>query len=203
MNRTLLSLLLAAAVTLPTLIAPSDAAADTFVMDANHTHVGFKVKHLGVSWVRGEFTDFAGSVVWDPATPDVMEIDVTVKVKSIDTGTTMRDDHLRSDDFFNAKKFPEMTFKSKSSKRDGDTLVVLGDLTIRDVTQEVALYVSGPSDEIKDPFSPQIKRGASGEAKIEDRMAFGLKWGKVTEAGGLVVGKEIFIEIEAELIKKK
>ncbi len=203
MNRLFLSLLLAAAVAVPALAAPSTASADTFVMDPNHTNVGFKIKHLGVSWVRGEFTQFNGTVVWDPENPDTIELDVSVKIKSIDTGNTMRDDHLKSDDFFNAKQFPNMTFKSTSSKRDGDELVVLGDLTIRDVTQEVEMRISGPSAEIKDPFSPALKRGASGTATIEDRMAFGLKWGKLTEAGGLVVGKQVFIEIEAELIKKK
>ncbi len=198
MRRILLPLLTAALLTLP-----ATASADTFTLDKAHTHVGFKVKHLGVSWVKGEFEDFSGTIEWDPANPDQMSIDVTVKVKSINTDNGMRDDHLRSDDFFNAKKFPDMTFKSTGSKRDGEILYVFGDLTIRETTQEVVLKVTGPTDSVKDPFSPAIKRGASGTAEIEDRFAFGLKWDKATEAGGLVVGRAIFIEIEAELVQKK
>jgi polyisoprenoid-binding protein YceI len=203
MNRTLLSLLLAAAVAVPALAAPSTASADTFVMDPNHTFIGFKIRHLGVSWVRGEFKKFRGTIVWDPADPDTIEIDVSIDIKSLTTDNKMRDDHLKSGDFFKAKEFPAMTYKSKKSWRDGDELVVLGDLTIRDVTLEVEMRIMGPSDEIKDPFSATIKRGASATATIEDRMAFGLEWGKLTEAGGLVVGKEVIIEIEAELNKKK
>ena len=200
MTRLLLSLA-AAALMLPALLAPSSAAAEEYTLDGAHSTVGFKVRHLGVSWVKGEFQDFSGKVVWDPASPGEMSVDVSVKVKSIDTDNKMRDDHLRSDDFFNAKAFPVMTFKSKSSSKVDGGIDVVGDLTIRDVTKEVVLHVTDPTDEVKDPFTPAMKRGASGTAKVLDRKEFGLKYGALTEAGGLIVGSEIHIEIEAELTR--
>jgi len=180
---------------------PQTAAADTFKVDAAHTNVGFKVRHLGVSWVRGQFSDVKGTVQWDPASPAEMSMSIEIGVKSIDTSNKTRDTHLKSPDFFNASKFPKMVFQSKSSKAVDGGLEVTGDLTIRDVTREVVLAVEGPTEQVKDPYLGP-KRGASATVRI-NRKDYGLKWGKITEAGSIVVGDEIRIEIETELLVKK
>jgi polyisoprenoid-binding protein YceI len=193
--------------TLATLLAtalvalPQSAAADTFKIDAAHTHVGFKVRHLGVSWVKGEFSDVKGTVQWDPASPGEMSMTIEIGVRSLDTRNKTRDTHLKSPDFFNAAKFPKMVFQSTSSKAVDGGLEVTGDMTIRDVTREVILTVEGPTEEVKDPYLGP-KRGASATTRLS-RKDYGLKWSKITEAGSIVVGNEIRIEIETELLVKK
>lgn len=178
------------------------AAAATWEIDTAHSQVGFTVRHLVVAKVRGSFKDWSGTVVLDEKDVTKSSVNVTIKTASIDTGTAKRDDHLRSDDFFNAAKYPEIKFKStkvEPSKEKG-TLKITGDLTIRDVTKSVVLDVTGPSPEFKDPGgNPHVAFSAT--TKI-NRKDFGLKWSNATEAGP-VAGDEVNIEIEVELKNKK
>jgi polyisoprenoid-binding protein YceI len=198
MHRLFATILLAATLCLAGLVGPRSAVADTFKMDAAHTHVGFKVRHMGVSWVKGQFAEVSGTVEWSPESPDDISLDITIDVKSIDTRNKTRDTHLRSPDFFAAAKHPKMTYVSKSSVKTETGYDVTGDLTIRGVAKEVVLHVEGPTDEVKDPFVGK-KRGASATAEV-NRKDFGLKWNKVTEMGSIVVGDVVRIEIETELL---
>jgi len=126
---------------------------------------------------------------------------VTIDTASINTNVKKRDDHLRSADFFDVTKYPAMTFVSKKVVRSGkDTLKVTGDLTLHGVTKEVVLAVEGPSRESKDPWG-NIRRGATATTTI-NRKDFGLNWNKALETGGVLVGEEITINLEVELIKK-
>jgi len=170
-------------------------------IDASHTGAHFSVRHLMVSNVRGEIHVSSGSLTYDPAKPEAAKLDVTLDVKSIDTREAKRDEHLRSADFFDVEKFPTITFKSKSVKKNGSALSVTGDLTIHGVSKEVVLAVDeihGPS---KDPWGG-TRIGASAATKI-NRKDFGLGWNVALEAGGVVVGEEIKITLEAEFVQKK
>jgi polyisoprenoid-binding protein YceI len=170
-------------------------------LDASHTGAHFSVRHLMVSNVRGEIHVQSGSLTYDPAKPEAAKLDVTLDVKSIDTREAKRDEHLRSADFFDAEKFPTITFKSKSVKKNGKALSVTGDLTIHGVTKEAVLEVEeihGPS---KDPWGG-TRIGASAATKI-NRKDFGLAWNAALETGGVVVGEEVKITLEAEFVQKK
>jgi len=187
---------LAAALVLPVMLAPSTADAATYSIDGAHTNVGFKVRHLAVSWVRGHFSKSSGSVaVADDGTLE--SINVTIEVASIDTDNGKRDDHLRSPDFFNVASHPNITFKSTKVTRNGEGFDVVGDLTIRGVTRSVTLNVSELTPEMKGPMGPP-KRGASATTKI-NREDFKVDWNKPLDGGGFVVGKDVHIELEVEL----
>ena len=183
------------------LVLPQLAVAEAWKIDQAHTTVEFKIRHLMVSWVKGVFSDFDGTV-------DINESDLTksaVKVRigtaSIDTNNQKRDDHLRSPDFFNAAKFPNITFVSKQVQvANGQPVKIVGDLTILDVTREVELEVEDFSQTITDPWG-NTRRGASASTKII-RSDYGLTWNKALEAGGVVVGDEVHITLEVELIKQ-
>lgn len=178
----------------------STAFAEKYEIDSAHASAGFTVKHLMVSNVRGEFSDVKGTVVYDEAHPEKSSVDATIAVSTIDTRQTKRDDHLKSPDFFDAQKFPVMTYKSRKVEKVSDGhLKVIGDLTLHGVTKEVALDVEGPTGEVKDPWG-NVKRGASATAKLS-RKDFGLTWNKALETGGVVVGDEVAIHIDLELQK--
>lgn len=124
--------------------ASPQAAADTYTVDAVHSHVGFKVMHQKVAYSYGRFNDFSGTFAIDPAAPEATAIDITVKATTVDTANAKRDEHLRSPDFFSVKEFEIVTFKSKSSKAGGakDTIDVTGDLTFRGVTKPITVPVT-------------------------------------------------------------
>ena len=151
-----------------------------------------------ISTVKGRFADVKGAVVLDDADVTRSTVDVTIGVASIDTRVGQRDDHLRSGDFFDAERFPAITFKSRSVQQDGDGLRVTGDLTIRDVTREVTLDVT-PEGRGSDPWGG-VRAGFSATTKIA-REDFGLTWNQVLETGGVAVGKDVKISIEAELVR--
>jgi polyisoprenoid-binding protein YceI len=178
------------------LASASTRAADTYNIDPAHTTVGFAVTHLVINTVKGKFNEFSGSLTVDGTT--VQEAKGTIQVKSIDTGIDKRDTHLRSADFFDAPGFPTITFQSKRVEKKGDDTVVYGDFTMRGVTKEIALpvKVKGP---IKDPWG-NTRIGVEAKTKVS-RKEFGLKWNQVLEAGGVVVGDEVEIEINAEAVK--
>ena len=182
--------------------APMFAHASDWAVDTVHSEVGFKVKHLMVSNVRGRFSKFDGKLDFNDKDIRKSSVEVTIDVGSIDTGNAKRDGHLKSPDFFNAGKYPAITFKSTKVARAGEgKLKVTGDLTMHGTTRSVVLDVDGPTDAVKDPWG-NTKRGVSATTKIS-RKAFGLKWNQLTEAGGVVVGDEIEISLEIELNKQK
>ena len=172
--------------------------AGTYSLDVSHSNVGFVVRHLMVSKVRGSFTDFSGTVTIadDPAESHV---EVEVQLASIDTRDEQRDGHLRSADFFDVEQHPTMTYKSTKVRHDGgNDWTVEGDLTVAGVTQPLTLEVSFEGG-AKDPWGgTRIGFSAKGELNRED---FGLTWNQALETGGVLVGKKLTIEIEAEAVK--
>lgn len=175
-------------------------AQTTWDFDKSHSKIGFSVTHLLITEVEGQFKDFEGKIV---STSDDFEnatIEFSADIASIDTDNDKRDNHLKSDDFFNAEKFPKMIFKSKSfTKVDGKNFKLVGDLTIRDVTKEVELDVKYNGTVI-DPWG-NTKVGFSLEGVI-NRFDFNLKWNSAIESGGLVVSEDVTILAKLQLVKK-
>jgi polyisoprenoid-binding protein YceI len=173
---------------------------EQWTIDASHTDVEFAVRHLMISTVKGRFADVSGTVELDPERPAEARADVTIQVGSIDTRNAERDAHLRSPDFFDVDEYPVMTYRSRRVESLGHgTLRVLGDLTIRGTTREVPLTVT-PGGLIKDPWG-NVRVGYSATAVI-NRSAFGLTWNKALEAGGVLVGEEVTINLELELVRQ-
>src|SRR6516225_5821468 len=179
-------------------LAQSAFTADTFVFDKKHCTMGFQVRHL-FSKVPGKFNDFQGKIQFDEANLENSSVEVKIKTASIDTGVEMRDKDLRSANFFDVEKFPEMTFTSKSVKRTGDTTgEVTGNLTMHGVTKEVVLKVellgkgAGPKNSTVSGWD------ASTALKRSD---FGLNWNQVIE-GTQMVGDDVQIELHIEADKK-
>ena len=182
-------------------LIPLTVSASTWQIDPDHTSIQFKVRHLMVSNVKGVFHKFNGTVDMDDKDITRSRAVVTIDTNSIDTGVVKRDEDLRSDHFFEVAKFPTMTFVSKKIMRNGaDKLKVTGDLTILGITREVLLNVEGPSAAVRDPWGG-TRIGATAVTRI-DRKDFGLTWNKVLETGGVVVGDEVEITLEVELVRK-
>ncbi len=166
-------------------------------IDPSHSQVGFGIRHLMISTVRGRFTNVEGSVVFENDDPAAARIDVTVDLASIDTGVEQRDNHLRSADFFDVEKYPKMTFLSRRVEPAKHGFRVIGDLTLHGITREVVLDVQ-PEGEGRDPWGND-RSAFSASARI-DRRDFGLTWNQLLEAGGLAVSEEVRITIEVELV---
>ena len=182
-----------------TTATPAAETSAIWQLDPAHTHVEFSVKHLMIARVKGRFAGVAGTVEMgtDPAASTV---DVVIDAASIDTREAKRDAHLRSADFFDVERFPTIAFRSREVRPTGaGDFSVVGDLTIRDVTREVTLEVT---DEGRgtDPWGG-ARAGFSATAEI-DRRDFGLTWNQALEAGGVLVGNEIRISLEVELVKQ-
>lgn len=177
------------------------AKTTTWTIDASHSSATFSVRHLMITNVKGEFQKLAGTVTYDPARPEATKIEAAIDVASINTREQQRDTHLRSADFFDAEKHPKMTFVSKRVAPTSDGLRVTGDLTIRGTTREVVLEVEGPTPEQGDPWGNR-RVGASAKTKIK-RSDFGMTWNAALEAGGVVVGDEVKIELDVSLVKAK
>jgi len=179
-------------------LAQSAFTADTYVFDKVHSTMGFQVRHL-FSKVPGKFDDFAGKIQFDEANPESSTVEVKIKTASVDTGVAMRDKDLRSTNFFDVEKFPEITFTSKSVKRTGETTgEVTGDLTMHGVTKEVVLNV-----ELLGKGAGLEGKTVSGwEAKTNlKRSEFGLSWNKMIE-GTQVVGDDVEIDLHVEADKE-
>lgn len=175
--------------------------AATWQLDPAHSSFQFKIRHLTVSNVKGDFSKFQGVAHIDDQNITHLKVEVTIDVTSVNTGHAQRDEHLRGPDFFDVTKYPTLLFVSKKViKTDANRLKVIGDLTLRGVTREITVDVEGPTPEVKDPWG-NFRRGATATAKI-NRRDFGITWNKVLDTGGLVVGDEVAIYIEVELIKK-
>jgi polyisoprenoid-binding protein YceI len=187
---------------LAAVLAPALSFADTsaWSIDPAHSHASFTIRHLVISNVRGEFTKLSGSARLDEKDLARSSVETIVDAGTIDTRVPDRDNHLRSPDFLDVAKYPSITFKSTKVEKAGQgAFKVSGDLTLHGVTRPVVLDVTGPTAEVKDP-SGKVRRGISASTKI-NRKDFGLGWNKLVEAGP-VVGDEVKIEIEAELIKQ-
>ena len=163
-------------------------------VDTAHSEIGFKVKHMMISTVSGHFDDFTASVETEAEDFNNAQFNFSANVSSINTKNSDRDNHLRSEDFFNVASFPEMTFTSRSF--DGSKLV--GDLTIKDITKEVSLDMDFNGIAV-DPYG-QTKAGFEISGSIS-RKVFGLTWNAVTEAGSIVVGDTIKLVVELQFIK--
>lgn len=169
--------------------------------DSAHTTVGFEVSHMVISSVDGKFKKFEGTVSTDGKNWETADIQFTIYVNSIDTDNEDRDNHLRSDDFFAAEQYPKMMFISKSMEKVGENeYKLVGDLTIRGTTKEITLDVTH-NGTITDPYG-NTRAGFSLDGEI-DRFDYGIKWDKTLDAGGLVVGDTVDINIETELIQQK
>jgi polyisoprenoid-binding protein YceI len=181
------------------LILASLTRAEKWELDIPHSSVGFSVRHMVVTKTHGKFNDFTGYIDFDGKNIEKGSAEITVQIVSIDTDNKTRDDHLRSPDFFDAEKFPTMTFKSKKViKGSGSEFKLVGDLTIRDVTKEVTFDCEF-NGLINDPMG-NTRAGFSATSKI-NRQDFNVKWSKKLDTGGLVVGDEVKIAIEIEAIK--
>ncbi|MGA2770473.1 MAG: YceI family protein [Bryobacteraceae bacterium] len=173
----------------------------TYVIDPSHSTAGFKVRHLMVSNVRGEFSDVAGTVVFDAEDSANSKVEAAIDATTIQTRDNQRDQHLKSADFFDVEKFPKITFISKKVAPVGEgEWRVVGDLSIHGVTKEVVLDVEGPTPEVKDPWG-NIKIGATATTKV-NRKDFGLGWNVALEAGGVLVGDEVAIQLELEMTRQ-
>jgi polyisoprenoid-binding protein YceI len=176
----------------PAIVAAQPADGGTvqrFELDHAHTNIGFTARHMMVTNVRGSFNSFRGHIDLDTEDLTRSKVFVEIDVASIDTNNQRRDDHLRSDDFFDAAEYPTITFLGERVEQDGDELILHGHLTIRDVTRPVAIpfEMTGP---IVAGGRPRL--GAEGELRI-DRFDYGVQWSNTMETGGLVVGPEIRI----------
>ncbi len=171
----------------------------TWKIDPSHTSVEFSARHMMITTVKGRFADFEGTVVENAASLEGATVEVTMKAASIDTRTEQRDAHLRSADFLDADKFPNITFKSSSISGTKDTFSLTGDLTVRGTTRPVTLDVTYDGGG-KDPWGGE-RVGFSASGKI-DRREFGLVWNQALETGGLLVGNDIKIQIDAQLVKQ-
>ena len=173
----------------------------TYQIDTAHTHAQFKVRHLMISNVKGDFDKVSGTVTIDDANPSASSINVTVDVASISTREPQRDAHLKSPDFFDVEKFPTMTFVSKEVVKSGDdSYEVVGELTLHGVTKTIDLNVEDVTPEMKDPFG-LYRRGASAKATIL-RSDFGLKYNAILEAGGVAISDEVHITIDTEFTRQ-
>jgi len=184
-----------------TLSIPVFGDAATWQIDPDHSSFQFKVRHLMVSNVKGDFTKVKGVVTIDERDIANLKLEITIDAAFVNTGHAKRDEHLRNADFFDVAKHPTITFVSKRAEKAGmDRLKVIGDLTMHGVTREVTVDVEGPTQEVKDPGG-NFRRGATATTKI-NRKDFGLTWNRVLETGGVVVGEDVDISVEIELIKK-
>ncbi len=180
--------------------APAPAPTGRFILDAAHSNVGFSVRHMMISNVRGEFGKVSGEVSYDPARPEQTRLSVTVDVASINTREEKRDAHLRSADFFDVDNHPQMTFVSRAVRHSGGGLELVGDLTIRGTTREITLAVDDLTPEHTDPWGGR-RIGVTARGKIR-RSDFGMRWNAALEAGGVLVADEVKIEIEAQLVRQ-
>jgi polyisoprenoid-binding protein YceI len=169
-----------------------------YKIDGAHSKVGFAVRHMMISTVRGSFATPTLDLSLDPNDLTKSSVKVTIDAASVNTGESARDGHLRSGDFFDVENHPSITFVSTSAKRKGDDLELTGDLTIRGVTRSVTLKGEGQGP-AKDPWgSNRFAFSLSGDIDRED---FGLKWNQALEAGGVLVAKKVKLEIDVQLVE--
>jgi len=180
--------------------AAPQTATSTWNIDPVHTVAEFKVKHMMISNVKGQFTAVTGVMTVDEADVTKSRVEATIEAASVHTRDAQRDAHLKSADFFDVEKFPTLSFKSTRVTRAADgELAVAGDLTIHGVTREVVFALEGPTPPTKDPWG-NIRMGLSATTKIS-RKDYGLTWNAGLETGGLLVGDEVTVTLDAEFVK--
>jgi len=179
--------------------APQTATA-TWNIDPVHTVAEFKVKHMMISNVKGQFTAVTGVMTVDEADVTKSRVEATIEAASVHTRDAQRDAHLKSADFFDVEKFPTLSFKSTRVTRAADgELAVAGDLTIHGVTREVVFALEGPTPPTKDPWG-NIRMGLSATTKIS-RKDYGLTWNAGLETGGILVGDDVTVTLDVEFVK--
>ena len=173
---------------------------NVYEADLPHSSIAFKISHMVVSKVKGHFNDFSVTIKEDPEDITKSSVAVVIKTASIDTGNERRDNHLRSADFFDAEKYPEITFHSNRIEKKGDKYVAEGTLNMHGVSKEITIpfEITG---KIKDPWG-NTRAGIEASTKL-DRKDYGLNWNKTLDKGGLMVGNEVKIEILLEVVSKK
>lgn len=179
----------------------SETLVATYQIDSRHTGAHFKVRHMMIAWVSGEFSGVTGAVAFDPKNLDESRIEVTIDAATVSTREPQRDRHLKSADFLDVGSYPTITFQSTKIASAGErSYKVDGELTIRGVTRGVTLQVDSLTPEIRDPDG-FLRRGAHASTRIE-RRDFGLTWNAVLESGGFVVGDEVEILVDVELVRQ-
>jgi polyisoprenoid-binding protein YceI len=179
-------------------LSPALALAGTWDIDPAHSTVEFSVRHMMVTTVKGQFQKVKGTVELDEKDPSKSTVEVSIETASIDTREAKRDAHLKSPDFFDAAKFPALTFKSTKIEKAGKgKFKITGDLTMHGITKAVVLAVEGPSASIKDPYGRTV-RGVMATGKL-DRKDWGMTWNTALDSGGFVVSDEVKLDINAEL----
>ena len=183
-------------------VAAAPSAAQAWDVDSSHSSANFKVRHLMVSHVRGELGAVTGTIWIDDQQIERSRVEVSIDARQIASRDDKRDAHLRSADFLDVENHPTVTFRSTRVERgSGEHLRVTGDLTIRGTARPVTLDVDTLAPAVGDPWG-NTRRGATAHAKI-NRKDWGLQWNLALEAGGVVVGDEVAIELEVELVKRK
>jgi polyisoprenoid-binding protein YceI len=177
---------------------PAPATKTTWKLDPAHTLVEFSAKHLMITTVKGRITDIEGTIHGDEQNPQNSSVEAVLKAASLDTRTDQRDQHLRSADFLDVEKFPQIKFRSTRIEGGKESFKLTGDLTIRDVTKPITFDVEFEGT-TRDPWGGE-RVGFSAKGKI-DRRDFGLTWNQALETGGVVVGNDIKINLEVEAIK--
>ena len=177
------------------------ATTTTWQIDPQHTAAGFAVKHLMISTVRGQFKGVTGTINWEDQDISKSTVDITIDANTVDTSEPKRDADLKSDKFFDVAKYPTISFKSKKIEQvSAGKLKITGDLTIHGATKEAVLDVEGPTPPVKDPWG-NTRVAANATTKL-NRQDFGVKWNANMDGGGVVVGDDVAITIDLEMIKK-
>jgi len=174
-------------------------SADTYSIDLSHSYAGFSVRHLVITNVKGNFASFSGEITFDENDTIKSSANVIIDIASINTSNADRDKHLRSADFFDVEKYPEMTFVSTGVEKDGDDMILNGRLTMHGVTKDISIPFEFLG-KVTDPWGKE-RIAFEGETKLS-RKEYGMTWSKTIETGGLIVGDEIKIELQIEAVKK-
>lgn len=180
--------------------ASTDTATTTWKLDPAHSTAEFKVKHMMISNVKGTFSGLSGVLTEHKTDSTLSTVEASIPVATVNTHDEQRDGHLKSADFFDAEKFPEMTFKSTAVNQTGEgEYAVTGDLSVHGVTRPVTFKVEGPSAPAKDPWG-NMRIGLAATTKI-NRKDFGLSWNTALEAGGFLVGDDVTLTLEVQFIQ--
>jgi len=183
------------------LVLSAAAQTSTWNIDPNHSTAQFTVRHLAISNVSGAFTKVTGNVVLNEKDITQSQVNATIDASSVDTRVPNRDQDLRSPNFLDVEKYPTLEFKSKRVVKNGDKLQLVGDLTLHGTTREGTLDVDGPTPELADPWG-NLRRGFSATTTI-NRKDFGVVWNNTLKTGEAVVGDNVKIQIDVEIVKKK
>ena len=197
-SKTILGVLLLLCISLMAGAGISGAEMARYDVDPDHSSIEFSVAHMVVSKTKGRFTDYKGFVEMDPEGLKIKAIEAMINTASVNTMHETRDGHLKNEDFFNVEKYPTMTYKMKYSRKEGDNIIAIGDLTMLGVTREVTL-TGKFNGLVKDPGG-NTRAGFTAEGKL-NRKDFGMNWSKLLDSGGMVVGDDITLKLEIECIK--